>query len=102
MRTLIIHPEAVEEVSDAALHYQSADAGISARFLAETYASIEKARSQPLVYRCFDDVFRKVRVTRFPYAMIFRLVGDDRIQVLSVMHLHREPGYWKLRSSNAP
>lgn len=99
MRTLIIHPEAVDEVSDAALYYKERDADISLRFLAETYATIEKARFQPLVYRCFDGEFRRIRVTRFPYAVVFRLLDEDRLQILSVMHLHREPGYWKSRSS---
>jgi plasmid stabilization system protein ParE len=31
---------------------------------------------------------------RFPYAMIYRIVGDE-VQVVAVMHLHRRPGYWR-------
>jgi plasmid stabilization system protein ParE len=31
---------------------------------------------------------------RFPYAMVYRIVGDE-IQIVAVMHLHRRPGYWR-------
>jgi hypothetical protein len=35
-------------------------------------------------------------VHRFPFAVIYR--HDDRmIQVIAVMHLKRQPGYWRSR-----
>lgn len=40
---------------------------------------------------------RKVRVDRFPYSIIFRLLDKDTVQVLAVAHGSREPGYWKNR-----
>jgi toxin ParE1/3/4 len=93
---LEIHPEAADETAEAALFYNRRDVEVSRRFRTEVYAAIERARSQPLVYRVFEDDLRKVRVERFPYSVIFRLTADT-MQVLAVAHGSREPGYWRQR-----
>ena len=93
---LEIHPEAADETAEAALFYKRRDVEVSRRFRTEVYAAIERARSQPLVYRVFEDDLRKVRVERFPYSVIFRLTADT-LQVLAIAHASREPGYWKQR-----
>ncbi len=35
-------------------------------------------------------------VRRFPFAILYR-VEPERIVVVAVMHLRREPGYWRRR-----
>lgn len=40
--------------------------------------------------------FRAVRVEKFPYQLIYRVVGEIVI-VVAVAHLKRRPGYWKRR-----
>ena len=94
---LDIHPEAAHETAEAALFYKRRDPDVSRRFRTEVYAAIERARSQPLVYRVFEDDLRKVKVERFPYAVIFLLTGNNVLQVLAVAHGSREPGYWRHR-----
>jgi len=79
------------------LFYQRRDPEISRRFRTEVYAAIERARSQPLVYRVFEGDLRKTRVERFPHSIIFRLTSKDTLQVLAVAHGSREPGCWKHR-----
>ena len=39
---------------------------------------------------------RKVHVEDFPCAVIYRLEGSE-LRIISVMHLHRRPGYWSDR-----
>ena len=48
------------------------------------------------MYRKFDGEARTVRVRRFPCAVIY-LMDRDTLPIVSVMHLHREPGYWRDR-----
>ena len=38
--------------------------------------------------------FRRRRVRKFPYGIVYTTRGNI-IAVVAVMHLHREPGYWK-------
>jgi hypothetical protein len=50
----------------------------------------------PERFRRFEGDMRKIRVEDFPYAVIYRLEGSD-LHIISVMHLHRRPGYWSER-----
>jgi hypothetical protein len=33
---------------------------------------------------------------RFPYGVIYR-TAEDRVDVIAIMHLRQQPGYWKSR-----
>ena len=46
--------------------------------------------------RQFDPPARRHFTDRFPYGVIY-LVEPDHIRIVAVMHLHREPGYWRKR-----
>jgi len=35
--------------------------------------------------------------TRFPFALVYRIVSDDSLHVLAVAHYKRKPGYWRSR-----
>ena len=39
---------------------------------------------------------RRARTNRFPYGLIYTSNKTDII-IIAVMHLHRKPGYWKMR-----
>lgn len=42
-----------------------------------------------------DDVHRCL-ISRFPYGVLYS-IEDDGVFILAVMHLHRNPDYWKYR-----
>jgi len=91
-----LHPAAEREAVEAARWIKEDDPYQAALFVEALENAILRARSQHELYRCFDGVFRKVQVGKFSYALVFRVKGGE-IQILAVMHLHREPGYWKER-----
>lgn len=91
-----LHPDAQEEAL-AAVEYIKADDPVEGTlFVRALEDALSWARKNPLIFRCFDGDFRRVRVGKFRYSLIFRLV-DEEIQVLAVMHTSRRPGYWKRR-----
>lgn len=96
-----LHPEADAEGIEAARYIEADDPLEGARFRQTLTAAVGWACRDPLIFRCFEDDFRKVRVGKFRYALIFRLRGDE-IQILAVAHLSRRPGYWKSRSRDWP
>jgi hypothetical protein len=51
------------------------------------------------MHRLFEGRLRKCRFDVFPYALIFRIQGDE-LQVLAVMHMSRQPGYGRARGEN--
>lgn len=49
-----------------------------------------------LMYRVVEASIHQCRIIRFPYGIIYRL-KEDQIEIIAIMHLHRRPGYWKMR-----
>ena len=88
------HPDAVAEALEAVVRIKGDDPREGELFIRELESALAWARTQPLIFRCFEGDFRKVRLGKFRYALIFRL-RDGEIQVLAVMHMSRKPGYWK-------
>ncbi len=96
MKSYQFHPEALKEADDAALFYQKQQPGLETRFLDALEDAITRIRRNPLLYRKIDGEIRKCRLLRFPYGVIYRIKADQ-IEILAIMHLRRQPGYWKLR-----
>jgi hypothetical protein len=40
---------------------------------------------------------RRYILHRFPYGIIYRLLGDDVLEILAIAHHKRRPGYWGRR-----
>ena len=91
-----LHPAADREAIEATRWIKADDSYQAALFVEGLAEAILRVRRQPELYRCFDGEFRKVQVGKFSYAVVFRIKAGE-IQILAVMHLHREPGYWKER-----
>jgi len=90
------HDEAVAELEDAALYYGVIDEDLGERFVTAAEVAVAELKARPVQPRKFEGEARKVRLKRFPYAVIY-WIEKDTLHIVSVMHLHREPGYWKHR-----
>lgn len=88
--------DAVAELEEAALFYGGIEDDLGRRFSAAVATAIADIESDPQRPRKFDGKARKVRIKRFPYAIIY-WIDSDTIHVIGVMHLHRQPGYWHSR-----
>jgi toxin ParE1/3/4 len=100
MVTYGFHPEALAEYSEAANFYlEHASALIAASFVAEVEMSISKVLVDPEIRRVIEAPgIRRYLMHRFPYALYYRWESQqDRGAIYAVMHLRREPGYWKHR-----
>lgn len=85
--------EAIAELEEAALYYGGIEEELGRKFSAAAATALADIESDPERPRRFDGKARKVRLKRFPYAIIY-WVSHDIIHIIGVMHLHREPGYW--------
>ena len=97
MKPFKFHPEALEEVEEAAVFYEDRQPGLGNRFMEALEDMISRMRRNPLLYRKIDGEIRKCRLLRFPYGIIYR-VKNGNIEIIAVMHLKRRPGYWKSRT----
>lgn len=90
------HPEAETEFVAAIDWYEARSVGLGADFAAEIHAAIRRAVSMPLAWPRVDGEIRRVLAHRFPYGVLY-VSRDGWIDILAVMHLRREPDYWRKR-----
>ncbi|WP_166442857.1 type II toxin-antitoxin system RelE/ParE family toxin [Phragmitibacter flavus] len=84
------------EFYDAALYYGSIDSDLGEQFAACAEVAVAEIAAHPELFRKFDGQVRKARLRRFPYAIVY-LLNSDTIRIVAMMHLHKQPGYWRKR-----
>ncbi|MGA7876618.1 MAG: type II toxin-antitoxin system RelE/ParE family toxin [Desulfoferrobacter sp.] len=90
------HPEAEAEFLDAIDYYEGCESGLGYDFAVEVHSTIESILSFPNAWTVLKDDIRRCQIRRFPYGIVYSQDGDF-IFILAVMHLHRDPDYWKDR-----
>jgi plasmid stabilization system protein ParE len=93
---LIFHPAAELEFTEAAIYYQENSPGLGAEFIEEIKYSLDLIRRNPDIFPTIDRGVRRILIRRFPFAILFRR-SEDSVFILAIMHLHRNPEYWKRR-----
>ena len=98
MKPVRLAPEAVEELADSAVWYESRQAGLAEKFLDEFERTLVWIASRPASFPRLLDMspdldIRRALLPRFPYALVFMELGDE-VRVLAVAHVKRQPGYW--------
>jgi len=96
MKLVRYHPEAAIEMNEAATWYEAQQADLGKRFLSVVQDSLNRIKINPFLYPVVDSEVRRCLTRIFPFGVMFR-VDPDQIVVMAVMHLHRDPGYWKDR-----
>lgn len=91
-----IRPEAEMDLSEAQRWYAAQADGLGEDFLSEVNRTLESAAANPMLYPEMHRGVRRALTNRFPYG-IFYLPERDRIVVLAVIHLARDPDRWKQR-----
>ena len=90
------HPEADEEFVETIAYYEECEPGLGLDFAREVHTSIQNAFRYPAMWPEIDEEIRRCLVHRFPYGLLYS-IEQDGIFILAVMHLHRDPDYWKHR-----
>ncbi len=93
---LALHPDAIREIETAALFYEQSRSGLGREFLAATENAFVDIKRYPRLWRKFAGRFQRYLVQRFPFAVIYTMESDI-IYVIAVIHLKRDPGYWRDR-----
>lgn len=87
---IIIQHEALQDIQTTYAWYEEQLPGLGEDFLNELDACFEKLRKNPQHYSYTFDDFRDVRLKRFPYLIVFRLV-QSIVYINAVKHQKRKP-----------
>jgi plasmid stabilization system protein ParE len=90
------HPEAEAEFQEAIDYYELHRLGLGRDFAVEIYAAIERILGFPQAWPGLEGDVRRCSTRRFPYGVLYAEHGGE-ILVVAIMHLHRDPEYWKPR-----
>lgn len=95
-RTYRFHPAAEGELQEAADWYEDHREGLGLDFLAAVRRKVFQILENPQLWREFRRT-RRVMVGRFPYALVYREIAADEIEIGAVAHFKRRPRYWSRR-----
>ncbi|MEW6087865.1 MAG: type II toxin-antitoxin system RelE/ParE family toxin [bacterium] len=90
------HPDAVEELINAAQFYESRQNNLGHRFLDAVDTALKTIKKNPLIWQSDKLDRRKCPVKKFPYLLIYKL-NNRIVYILAVAHTSRKPDYWKSR-----
>jgi hypothetical protein len=88
--------EAEAELADAVAHYDGLLPGLGAEFALEVRNGLSRIKRYPKAWQLLGRRVRRYRLS--PYGLVYAPLGLE-IVILAVMHLHREPDYWKRRTT---
>ncbi|SRR5665213_899392 len=90
------HPEAEAELIYAVNYYETCEGGLGYDFAVEVYVAVQRILANPKAWQFIEENIRRSLVNRFPYGVLYA-EDKNEIYILAIMHLHRNPDYWKQR-----
>ncbi len=94
---VVLRREAIRDVEEARDYLEAQRSGLGQAFLDRLHDVLVRIGAMPEIYGV---VWRNVRIARlrkFTYLVYYR-VHDDRVEVLAVMHGHRDASAWQSRA----
>ncbi|HEU0014398.1 MAG TPA: type II toxin-antitoxin system RelE/ParE family toxin [Longimicrobium sp.] len=77
------HPAALAEVDEATEYYREESPGLAERFLDFLDRAIDLIVAEPMIGYPVRGGCRRKNFTRFPYALIYRIMGDEEIEIVA-------------------
>jgi toxin ParE1/3/4 len=91
------HRFAEKDYDDAYDWYSERSAGAALRFKDPVNEAVRRIADGPGSFPRISGDYRRVRIQRFPYILVYRPRQSDEIVVVAVAHTSRRPGYWRRR-----
>lgn len=90
-------PAAARELAADCRYYERDYPGRGRRFVEAVEAALARIEANPTQFAIlYEPDIRSAKVSRFPYRVVYVLVGAV-VDVVAVAHAKRRPGYWRRR-----
>ena len=87
---------AEEEMTEAAMFYESRSGGLGSDFLDDVQRAVNRLSDYPHSGEPIDSRFKRTLLHRFPFSLIYTIERTG-ILIVAVAHHGRVPGYWRSR-----
>jgi len=87
---------AEEEMTEAALFYETRSGGLGNDFLDDVQQAVDRLSDYPHSGEQIDFGLKRTLLHRFPFSLIYA-VEQTGIVIVAVAHYGRVPGYWRSR-----
>lgn len=88
---VVILEKAFQEIENARDFYENNQINLGTSFTKEVFSIIEILESNPLLFPVKFNNMREALVNKFPFVVIFEVLPNNEIIVLSVFHFRRNP-----------
>jgi hypothetical protein len=88
---------AEREFAEVVDRYNGERPGLGFEFAEELQSALDRIRSFPEAWPLYSGRARRCVVSRFPYGVLYQ-IRSDRILVVAIMHLKRDPTTWRERA----
>lgn len=92
MYELVVDSEAVVDMQIAFEWYQHQKPGLGNELVYEIEISLEKICERPFAFAAINERYRRVKVNRFPYIIIYEVEGK-KVYINTVRHTSRKAKY---------
>jgi hypothetical protein len=89
---LKIQSEAILDIHEAFEWYEKQKEGLGFLLIEEIESCYTKLSEHPAYYTFINSTFRRIKVNRFPYFLIYE-IEDDVVIVNSLFHAKRKPKF---------
>jgi plasmid stabilization system protein ParE len=86
---------ALRELTKAAEFYEDRVPGLAVGFIDEVDAAIQRIIRFPEAWGRISQDFRRCNLRRFPYSVIYTILSENEVMIVSVFHQSRKPESWK-------
>jgi plasmid stabilization system protein ParE len=95
-RRLVVRSQAIAELVEARDWFDAQRSGLGQEFVMEVDLTLSEVHARPESFPAVYGEKRRAIVHRFPYGVLFRIVGDT-IVILGIIHGRRNPESWRRR-----
>ncbi|WP_414682950.1 type II toxin-antitoxin system RelE/ParE family toxin [Longimicrobium sp.] len=88
--------EAEDDLDEAAAFLEQRVPGLGRALVEEVERALARLEENPHVGPHASRNVRKLRVKRFPYNLVYRILPEE-VLVIAVAHHRRRPSYWRGR-----
>jgi len=95
-RRVVFRPQAEDDALEIRQWYEARRVGLGAEFGLAVDEIVARVVANPLAFQRAHGETRRAVLARFPYAIYFRVVGEE--VVVLALHGRQHPSHWRARS----